>query len=126
MLLPSAFKSVSGPRSPTNFEQWPTPIVGIEPIGAKKGHRCAELGPAIGASTTAGGPIPPRSTAPARFWEPSNQFTARLPEWCDEAAPVHWVQEADRPPSWAEAHRRLQGEGRRSRVSHPSEAQRRL
>jgi hypothetical protein len=58
--------------------------------------------------------------------EPSNQFTARLPEWCDEAARVHWVQEADGPPSCAEAHRRLQGEGRRSRVSHPSETQRRL
>ena len=51
---------------------------------------------------------------------------ARLAEWCDEAAPVHWVQDADETPSWAEAHRRLQGEGRRSRVSHPSEAQRRF
>jgi hypothetical protein len=29
-----------------------------------------------------------------------------------------------RLPSWAEAHRRLQGEGRRSRVSYPSEAHR--
>jgi hypothetical protein len=36
MFLPSAFKSVSGPRSPRNFEQWPTPIVGIEPIGGQK------------------------------------------------------------------------------------------
>ena len=51
---------------------------------------------------------------------------ARLPEWCDEAALVHWVQDTDEPPSWAEAHRRLQEEGRRSRVSHPSEAQRRF
>ena len=51
---------------------------------------------------------------------------ARLPEWCDEAALVHWVQDAEEPPSWAEAHRRLQGEGRRSRVSHPSEAHRRF
>ena len=50
----------------------------------------------------------------------------RLPEWCDEAALVHWVQDTDQPPSWAEAHRRLQREGRRSRVSHPSEAQRRF
>ena len=50
----------------------------------------------------------------------------RLPEWCDEAALVHWVQNTDQPPSWAEAHRRLQREGRRSRVSHPSEAQRRF
>lgn len=54
------------------------------------------------------------------------RIMARLPEWCDEAALVHWVQEAEAPPSWAEAHRRLQGEGRRSRVSHPTEAQRRF
>ena len=54
------------------------------------------------------------------------QVMARLPGWCDKAALVHWVQEASEPPSWAEAHRRLQEEGRRSRVSHPSEAQRRF
>ena len=51
---------------------------------------------------------------------------ARLPEWCNEAALVHWVQDAAEPPSWPEAHRRLQAEGRRSRVSHPSEVQRRF
>ena|SRR5215471_17142968 len=51
---------------------------------------------------------------------------ARLPEWCDEATVVHWVQDRDEPPPWAEAHRRLQGEGRRSRVTNPSEAQRRF
>src|SRR5215472_3375451 len=42
------------------------------------------------------------------------QVMARLPGWCDKAALVHWVQEASEPPSWAEAHRRLQEEGRRS------------
>ena len=51
---------------------------------------------------------------------------AHLPEWCDEAALAHWVQEANEPPSWAEAHRRLQQEGRRSRVNHPTAAQRRF
>ena len=51
---------------------------------------------------------------------------ARLPEWCDEATLVHWVQDANEPPSWPEAHRRLQQEGRRSRVNYPSEAQRRF
>jgi hypothetical protein len=51
---------------------------------------------------------------------------ARLPEWCDEAALIQWVQDRDEPPSWTEAHRRLQQEGRRSRVSQPSEAQRRF
>ena len=50
----------------------------------------------------------------------------RLPEWCDEAALTHWVQEANEPPSWTEAHRRLREEGRRSRVNRPTEAQRRF
>jgi hypothetical protein len=51
---------------------------------------------------------------------------ARLPERRDEAALVRWVQDAEEPPSWAEVHRRWQEEGRRSRVSQPSEAQRRF
>jgi hypothetical protein len=54
------------------------------------------------------------------------RIMARLADWCDEAALVHWVQNAEEPPSWAEAHRRLQQEGRRSRVSHPTEAHRRF
>jgi len=44
-----------------------------------------------------------------------------LLEWCDEAALVHWMQEGSEPPSWPEAHRRLQEEGRTSKVNHPSE-----
>jgi hypothetical protein len=47
------------------------------------------------------------------------RIMARLPEWCDEAAVVHWVQEANEPPSWPEAYRRLKQDGRRSRVNHP-------
>jgi hypothetical protein len=54
------------------------------------------------------------------------QIMARLPEWCDEAALVHWVQDAEARPSWPQAHRRLQEQGRRSRVSRPSEAHRRF
>jgi quinol monooxygenase YgiN len=54
------------------------------------------------------------------------RIMARLPEWCDEAALVHWVQDGEEPPSWSEAHRRLQQVGRRSRVNHPSEAHRRF
>ena len=50
----------------------------------------------------------------------------RLLEWCDEASVVHWVQDAHEPPSWPESHRRMQQEGRRSKVNHPSEAQRRF
>lgn len=44
----------------------------------------------------------------------------KLLEWCDEAALVHWLQEARDLPEWKEACRRLQTEGRRSKVNHPS------
>ena len=57
---------------------------------------------------------------------PHRRVMSRLAEWCDEAALAHWVQDANEPPSWPEAYRRLQQEGRRSRVNHPSEAQRRF
>jgi hypothetical protein len=44
----------------------------------------------------------------------------KLPNWCDEAALVHWAQEEDDLPSWTEACTRLQNDGRRSKVHHPS------
>ncbi|HZT78033.1 MAG TPA: DUF3291 domain-containing protein [Vicinamibacterales bacterium] len=46
----------------------------------------------------------------------------KLLEWCDEASLVHWTQETDAVPPWDEAHARLQREGRRSKVHHPSPA----
>ena len=46
----------------------------------------------------------------------------RLIEWCDEASVVHWTQESTEPPSWNEAYQRMQDEGRRSKVAHPSPA----
>jgi len=46
----------------------------------------------------------------------------KLMHWCDEAFLVHWTQEQDALPSWPEAHARLQSEGRRSKVNHPSPA----
>jgi len=53
---------------------------------------------------------------------PHRQVMRRLLDWCDEAALVHWEQEADREPGCQEAHRRLQRDGRRSKVNHPSSA----
>lgn len=44
--------------------------------------------------------------------------------WCDEAAVVHWDQDSSEPPTWIEAHRRLQSSGRPSKVNQPSEDQR--
>jgi hypothetical protein len=46
----------------------------------------------------------------------------KLLEWCDEASIVHWSQDGGEPPTWAEAHRRMMAEGRRSKVNHPSPA----
>lgn len=53
---------------------------------------------------------------------PHRQAMRKLLEWCDEAALVHWEQESPQEPEWQEAHRRLQVEGRRSKVNHPSPA----
>lgn len=54
---------------------------------------------------------------------PHRRVMSRLAEWCDEASCAHWIQDAVEPPSWPEARRRMQQEGRRSKVNHPSEAQ---
>lgn len=50
------------------------------------------------------------------------QVMPHLLDWCDEAALVHWEQPTDQAPEWQEAHRRIQQEGRRSKVRHPSPA----
>ena len=50
----------------------------------------------------------------------------KLVDWCDEASVVHWQQDDAVPPPWPEAHRRMQAEGRASKVRYPSEAQRRF
>jgi hypothetical protein len=54
---------------------------------------------------------------------PHRKAMPKLMDWCNEAALVDWVQESDREPDWNEAHRRLQQQGRRSKVRHPSAAQ---
>jgi hypothetical protein len=35
---------------------------------------------------------------------------------------VHWTQDSNELPSWVEAHARMQREGRRSKVNHPTPA----
>ena len=57
---------------------------------------------------------------------PHGPAMRRLLEWCDEAALVHWPQEGPDLPSWAEAHERMQKDGRPSKVNHPSEDQKRF
>lgn len=46
----------------------------------------------------------------------------KLLEWCNEAALAHWSQDSVNLPTWEQAHHRLQQEGRRSKVNHPSPA----
>jgi heme-degrading monooxygenase HmoA len=50
----------------------------------------------------------------------------KLLDWCDEASVVHWTQGDAALPSWEEVHRRMQEDGRRSKVRYPSEAHRRF
>jgi len=54
---------------------------------------------------------------------PHRSVMPRLLQWCDEASVAHWLQDSLEPPSWQEVHRRLQKEGRRSKVDNPSDAQ---
>jgi heme-degrading monooxygenase HmoA len=55
--------------------------------------------------------------------KPHGPAMRSLLQWCDEAAVVHWTQVGVELPSWEAAHKRLQQEGRRSKVNHPSAAQ---
>jgi heme-degrading monooxygenase HmoA len=43
-----------------------------------------------------------------------------LPNWCDEAAYAHWLQEENTLPAWDILHERLLAEGRLSKVKYPS------
>ena len=54
--------------------------------------------------------------------KPHGPTMRRLLDWCDEAALVHWTQAGSELPSWEEAHKRIQQEGRPSKVNHPSAA----
>ena len=51
---------------------------------------------------------------------PHAKVMARLVEWCDEASYAHWIPTGSSVPSWPEAYEHLVGEGRLSRVAHPS------
>ncbi len=46
----------------------------------------------------------------------------KLIGWCDEASVAHWEQEAVALPSGEEAHEKMRGSGRMSKVRHPSPA----
>jgi hypothetical protein len=64
-----------------------------------------------------------RSMRAFMFAPAHRRVMPKLLQWCDEAAVTHWLQETPEPPSWQEVHRRLQQEGRTSKVDHHSAAQ---
>lgn len=49
-----------------------------------------------------------------------------LLEWCDEASVAHWTQDSAQEPTWEEVYQRMQHDGRRSKVNHPSDAHHRF
>src|SRR4051812_19235423 len=53
---------------------------------------------------------------------PHGPIMRKLLDWCDEASLVHWTQDAADLAPWDEAHRRLEKDGRPSKVNHPSPA----
>lgn len=53
---------------------------------------------------------------------PHGPAMRKLMDWCDEASLVHWTQDTGDLPSWEEAHRRLEHDGRASKVRYPSPA----
>jgi uncharacterized protein DUF3291 len=54
--------------------------------------------------------------------KPHGPVMRKLMNWCDEASLVHWEQAEAALPAWEEAHRRLEQEGRLSKVKFPSPA----
>jgi hypothetical protein len=59
-----------------------------------------------------------------RITPPHRHAMPKLPEWCDEAAVVHWNQESAEVPDRETAERCMAESGRLSKVNHPSAAQR--
>jgi hypothetical protein len=58
-----------------------------------------------------------------RTYRNSNAHKKAMPKlqhWCNEASVVHWQQEENKFPGWLEAHRRMQTDGRASKVRNPS------
>ena len=54
--------------------------------------------------------------------KPHGPVMRKLLDWCDEASLVHRTKDSADLPAWAEAHRRLQKDGRPSTVRHPTAA----
>jgi hypothetical protein len=47
----------------------------------------------------------------------------KLPDWCDEAAYMHWMQEETVLPDWNTIHEKIVSEGKLTKVRKPSKRQ---
>ncbi len=47
----------------------------------------------------------------------------KLPDWCNEAAYIHWLQEDNTLPDWKTIHQKMIVEGKLTKLSHPSKRQ---
>lgn len=50
------------------------------------------------------------------------QVMPKIQDWCDESAFVHWRQETEEIPSFAEVHQKMMTEGIFTQLSQPSSA----
>ncbi len=51
---------------------------------------------------------------------PHRRAMPKLARWCDEASVARWAQDSAQLPGWDEVHRRMQAEGRPSKLAKPS------
>lgn len=51
---------------------------------------------------------------------PHRKAMQKLPDWCNEATYIHWLQDAPELPGWDIIHAKMVSEGVVSKVRHPS------
>ena len=58
-----------------------------------------------------------------RNHDPHKSAMRNLPQWCNEAAYVHWLQDDAAIPGWETAYQKLMAEGKLTKVKFPSQKQ---
>jgi len=52
--------------------------------------------------------------------DPHKKAMRKLPDWCDEAAYAHWLQEDKVIPAWDLVYKKLMTDGKTTKVKRPS------
>lgn len=55
--------------------------------------------------------------------DPHKSAMRKLPDWCDEGAYVHWMQEDNNIPGWNFLYKKLMTEGKLTKIKRPSARQ---